>query len=91
LYAAAYYGDLRVVHLLLSAGANPNGRVDKGGPTPLMEAARRGDLMMVEALVRSGAGVNLTDEKNRRAIDYLKEHQRDVDRIATMLRQASKR
>lgn len=91
LYWAASYGHLRVAHYLLDAGANPNGRVDKGGPTPLMEAARRGDLMMVEALVRSGAGVNLTDEKNRRAIDYLKEHQRDVDRIATMLRQASKR
>lgn len=91
LYTAAYYGHRRVVASLLSAGANPNGRVDRGGPTPLMEAARHGDVTMAEWLIRKGADANLTDEKNRRAIDYLKEHQNDVDRIATMLRQTRKR
>jgi hypothetical protein len=102
LYAALYYRHRRVAVILLRAGANPNARYGIGdagrlflgpgqGQTPLMEAARQGDVEMVESLLGSGADPTLTDEKGRRAIDWLKQHQAAVDRISTRLSPPPKR
>jgi len=102
LYAALYYRHRRVAEMLVRAGANPNARYGIGdagqlflepgqGRTPLMEAARQGDVEIVELLLDKGADPTLTDEKGRRAGDWLKEHQAAVDRITTRLRPPPKR
>jgi uncharacterized protein len=52
-------GDVDRVCTLLDAGADVDAR-DKHGQTALMNAAHRGDLALVQALVRRGASLNNT-------------------------------
>jgi ankyrin repeat protein len=95
LYVAALHDNLRVAYSLLSAGADPNtasrigrdGRLlnEAKGPTPLMEALRRGDLTLAEALLKHGAKPHVTDESGRRPIDYLEEHQSAIGRLRLAL------
>ena len=78
LFAAVSNGHQRVVRLLLSAHADVNARLGLGssgqvlpaaaGPTALMEAARRGDLEVLELLLKAGADPGVRDENGRRAV-----------------------
>jgi ankyrin repeat protein len=54
---AARRGDARVVGLFIAAGLDVNGR-DREGYLALAEAAGRGDLPMVQALLKAGARVD---------------------------------
>src|SRR5262249_5204768 len=62
LYHAIQAGVATDVRQLLAAGADPNEIEEADDPTPLMYAAARGDLEMVEALVDAGAEVNALAE-----------------------------
>jgi ankyrin repeat protein len=55
---AIHNGTAAEVRQLLAAGADPNGVEEAGDVTPLMSAASRGDLDIVQALVEAGADVN---------------------------------
>lgn len=54
---AAERGDARVVGLFIAAGLDVNGR-NREGITALAQAAGRGDLPMVQALLKAGAKVD---------------------------------
>lgn len=58
LYVAAYYTDLEILQLLLSAGAEVN-FVSTSGDTPLTMATRSGNLAKVKLLIAHGANPNL--------------------------------
>ena len=57
LHAAVQFGRLETVEALLSAGADPNAR-DSVGYTPLIRAASRPSVPVVEALIAGGADVD---------------------------------
>jgi ankyrin repeat protein len=61
--AANYKGDVQTIRELLSAGAFIETR-DMDGETPLMAAARRGDVEVVKTFVAAGAQVNATHSQN---------------------------
>ena len=67
-----------IVQLLLAAGADPNVQ-QQGGYTPLMSAASHGELEIMEALIRHGAKINLTDNEGKTARKMAVEnHQKDA-------------
>ncbi len=57
LIAATYAGNSKTVQLLLGAGAKATEQ-DNFHETPLTSAAKRGDVEMVEILIKAGADVN---------------------------------
>lgn len=57
------------VRLLIEAGAEIEGR-DEKGMTPLMHAARSGEVNCVNALLRAGADVAATDYAGNKAVNY---------------------
>lgn len=67
LIKAVRAGDLKVVHTLLAAGANP--QLGDGREAPLHAAARRGPLALVEALISAGAREWLVDRNGRTPLD----------------------
>src|SRR2546421_6598467 len=62
LHDAIHNGSVADVQRFLDAGADPNEVEEAGDVTPLMDAAARGDLEMVKALVAAGADVNALAE-----------------------------
>jgi hypothetical protein len=67
LFAAVRGGDVDAVRRLLAAGANP--RLSDGRETPLHAAARRGPLVLVEALIEGGALEWQTDSRGRTPLE----------------------
>src|SRR5205814_1997953 len=59
--------DPAVTRLLLRWGADPNGAAWSGCETPLMDAAWRGDLARMRALLEGGARVDQRDGTGRAA------------------------
>lgn len=57
-----------VVRAWLDAGGNPDLPVNRHGLTPLMHAARAGNLEIVKLLVEAGADINLRDEEGGTAL-----------------------
>ena len=57
LHAASWSGYHLIVHLLLQAGANPEAQ-DNHLATPLMLAAEKGHMNVIQILVKSGALVD---------------------------------
>ena len=53
--------DIKIVKLLLDAGANPNLTQEKGSSTALMMAASVGNLPICQILVSRGANINAQD------------------------------
>jgi len=62
LHWAAQEGQKEVVELLITKGADPNGK-DKWGYTPLHRAAAAGHKEVAELLVTNGADVNAADDQ----------------------------
>src|SRR5262245_13797871 len=58
--------DLRIVRLLLEAGANPDGIA--GWSSPLVSAVIHGHVAMVDALIRAGANINQPDDEEETAL-----------------------
>jgi hypothetical protein len=87
---AAVYGGIKVVDLLLTAGAEANARA-KDGRTPLIHAAQAvgaglGSLEVVKALIRAGADLNARDKFDRTALS-IAEKDREAG-LASLLKQA---
>lgn len=55
---------LGIVKMLLDAGFSANVRDPGDGSTPLMKAAKKGDLAVVDILLQYGADPNLSNKKN---------------------------
>lgn len=68
LYGAAPYSP-RVVSDLLGKGADINKRYTVNEQTPLMAAAKAGNIETVRLLIGKGADVNLVDAQGRTALD----------------------
>ena len=64
---AAYHGDLELVELLLSLGADVNMNVHKEGYTALMFAALSGSVDVVRRLLEAGARTSRTNSVGRTA------------------------
>ncbi len=56
---AAEAGNLEIVKTLLAAGVGPDGKLKDSRSTPLVVAARKGDLELARLLIEKGADVNL--------------------------------
>lgn len=67
LYAAAFFGELAVVKILLSLGADPD---ECGGKyrTPLGAASAEGHLAVVRRLIKAGANVKYSDARMGNAL-----------------------
>ena len=63
LQLAVTSGDVGIVELLLSRGADVNARDAANGRTALVEAARRGHVGVVQALLAAGASPTLADAR----------------------------
>lgn len=68
LHSAVAAGSVRVVQVLLDAGAELDAK-QRGGWTPLHAAAHRGDADLVELLLRRGASPSETSDDGRTAAD----------------------
>ncbi|HEY5884363.1 MAG TPA: ankyrin repeat domain-containing protein [Pyrinomonadaceae bacterium] len=80
---AASTSDEVAVSTFIAAGMSPNVQEPSTGGSALISAATRGDLDMVNALLRGGADVNQKDEKGFTAL--LRALQNDREEIANLL------
>lgn len=87
LATAVSQGNPEIVDLILAVGVDPN-EPTSGGVTPLMVAARRGDLKLVQRLVQAGAELDLQDHQRRTALMYAIEH-RHPDVVEWLLDQGA--
>ena len=55
--------------MLLSQGANINGKANTTGRTPLMWAAFRGNVILLELLITKGGDINLEDDEGLNCFD----------------------
>ena len=78
LHLAVWGEHETVVDLLISQGANVNHNKGKGQPSPLHVAARRGNTVIAEKLLKAGADVNLRDANRQNPIE-LARLKRDFD------------
>jgi len=67
-HAAAGAGDMMAITAFLDAGININARDASEGRTPLISAAARGDLEVVNLLIQRGADPNVTDNMGDTAL-----------------------
>lgn len=92
---AVLQGDHKIAELLLELGADPNTRTT-GGLTPgrpvIVEAVARGDVDMVELLVRYGANIDLVHKDKvqaahieRKLSDYVPRNHPNAKRIEALL------
>jgi ankyrin repeat protein len=62
----------RIVKELVAAGASVEAKRKYDGATPLIEAARQGDLPVVKALLEAGANVSARDNDGKTALQQPK-------------------
>lgn len=55
--------------MLMANGADINGRAPTSGRTPLMWAAFRNNIVMMELLITKGADINLEDKEGLNCFD----------------------
>ncbi|KAF2358352.1 Serine-threonine/tyrosine-protein kinase catalytic domain [Trinorchestia longiramus] len=70
LFCAAWGGDVEVVQLLLSLGANPNRRCGSSGATPVHAATYRGSRRVLRLLIEAGADLSVRDSADLTPRDY---------------------
>ncbi|HKO96672.1 MAG TPA: ankyrin repeat domain-containing protein [Pyrinomonadaceae bacterium] len=80
---AAAASDLIAVNTFFTAGINPNAKDEETGATALIAASSRGDLPVVQALLKGGAGINEKDKAGFNAL--LRALQRKHDDVAAIL------
>jgi ankyrin repeat protein len=66
---SGWFGTLPVLELFLASGANVDYQ-DAGGKTALMEAAERGGIAKIEAILRHNPNAGLKDNNGKTARDY---------------------
>jgi uncharacterized protein len=66
---AAYNGHFNLVSYLISKGANVNS-TDNSGNTILMGVVFKGHSQVFDLLLRSGADLEIKNQKNQSALDY---------------------
>ncbi len=86
LHSAAAGGSAEIVHLLLTAGADPNIR-QNGGFTALHAAAQNGDAAMARDLLDHGAAADQATDDGRTALAIAEEQ--GHDEVATLLREGA--
>lgn len=70
--AATYNTDPKMIHVLLSNGADPNRRHQQSGQTALFYAVRYNkNPDVISTLIAGGASLEMTDINNKHAVDYL--------------------
>jgi hypothetical protein len=74
IHLAGYQGSVSRVKGLIELGANINA-IDKKGETLLMDMSRRGNLDVVDFLLRNNADQLLKDERGNIALDFAKKFQ----------------
>jgi len=67
-FAAATASDLMAVNAFLDAGINPNAQDETSGMTVLISAASRGQLEVVNAVLKGKANVNVKDKQGYTAL-----------------------
>jgi len=90
LHLAADRNQVEAARLLIDVGA-PIDAENKSGMTPLMIAANRGNLDVVQALLAKGASVNKTDFTGRDAAGWALESHRPAVVQAIKRAQTAKR
>jgi ankyrin repeat protein len=88
---AAGRGDLPLVHLLLDAGAEPDGRRSPRQATPLMVAAAAGETAVAEALLIRGADIERTGGGKRWTSLEWAGHAGRADTVRLLLAQGAAR
>ncbi len=66
----AQNGTCADVESLLEKGADPNARDEATGITPLMDAAKAGNIEIARLLIDNGADVNAKDRNGRAVLHY---------------------
>ena len=84
LMVAALNGPIDMVELFLSNGASVE--VSAGGATPLTEAARKGDPLVLRALLDAGADPNVPMPDGSAPVCYVQSH--NFTEAAEVIRQA---
>ena len=79
-------GDLEMVNLLITAGANPNLETADETPKVLAIAVEGNSLQIVQTLLKAGADPNITDKQGRTALELAT--RKGYAEIAAILRQA---
>ncbi len=74
LHVAASNNHLRVVAVLLGAGADVNAQASRGGETPLHLAAERGHLAVCECLVFNKAQLAVKDEAGQTPLELAEQN-----------------
>ncbi len=78
IHLAVAGGRLDVVDMLVKRGANVDEQRADYRMTPLMLAARLGNLEMTRLLLALGADISLTDKNERTALDYASSNNRSA-------------
>ena len=81
--SAAAANDVIAVNTFFVAGINPNAKDEESGATALIYAATHGDMEIVSALLKGGAGINERDKAGFTAI--LRALQNKQDEVADVL------
>jgi ankyrin repeat protein len=84
-------GHVKIVKLLIDAGANVNPKIERGGwfgAAPLEAATARGNLEVMRVLIARGADVNIADENGRTLLQRCYDHRDTVrPQVVELLRQ----
>ena len=68
LHYAVYHHQKDIISMLISKGANVNSRGNVRGSTPLMLAAEKGNVKLIELLLENGAKINAVDQFEETAL-----------------------
>jgi ankyrin repeat protein len=83
LYTATLKGCVRVAHLLIAAGADPNSRLPWG--YPLHAAAVHGSHELVEVLLAAGADPFVVDQDGKTPLDLTQPYEEALQRMEHLL------